>query len=1357
MKIRNIYLFALVFFLSRYAAGQNATVVAQYTQLNATANIQFFYGDNFYYSDNYNFQQNNYLRRYNLDTKKDTIVQTLNFGCYTTQNYYTSQCLIQGSIVVNGNAYVLMGSDFKKLNLSTFNWSPLQTYPSSFTQDRAAIVTDGSNYIYVWGGFSGPYYSPTYSNQLWRYDIANDSWFQLSTAPVADAGKNGVYKYPYIYFAGGNQCWNVVHRFNLLNNTWSTIPSPPVTAGPPSQCNWTKYEKLFIDNGIIYCIYMELIPTVGCTGACPYRLLQYDENQQTWTTISLANFNSQLNIGPSPVINDEMLESFYKRGDVLWFSNNVMTNVGWPSSGNNGQLNALSMKRQLNLIIDSTSCYSATDDSLTIYYRIEYDGAFNASNTNIYLADANNANRLTIATNSNFFSSNQTVQSRSKRVHSSYLSYYLRAYNVQAGDTIWSTNKFPVNFKLRYNPSGVISPPNPISVCQNQPIGVILNINNSTANSYQWYYNNVSLNGQTAISYTATQLGAYYCQLISNNGCRANSQTVNISVGPAPNAQITPSSSTTICQGGGVVLNANTGTGLSYQWRLNNNNIPNAVSASYTANQAGSYVVIVTNSGGCSSTSAPVTITVNALPTLSTTASPTTICAGSSAVLGASGANTYLWMPGNLTGSSVTVFPTSTTTFTVTGTSANGCSNTSTRTITVNPAPIISTSANDYSICVGSSTTLNATGASSYTWQPGNISGQNITVTPSVTTTYTVTGVGSNACTGTSTLTITVAQGPTLNTSATATSICVGSSTTLTASGASNYTWLPGNFSGPSITVSPTVTTTYTVTSTGANGCTSTATRTITVNPIPTITTSTNNTVVCLGASTTITASGASSYVWNPGNISGSSITVTPNATTTYTVTGTNAQGCTNTATRTIVVNPVPSVAVSTNSTVVCSGASVSLVASGANTYTWQPGNLTGSTVTVSPASSTTYTVTGASINGCTNTATISITVNPSPVVSLNPSNTSICSGSNVTINASGAISYMWQPGNQSGGSVTVSPVTTTTYTVIGYGANGCTGTSSTTVVVNPLPTITCVAVPATVCIGSSTSISALGASTYVWQPGNFLGSSISVAPSANTTYTVLGTDLNGCSNSNTVTIAVNSTPTVTTLAPDTVFCEFDLPGNLLGLPSNGTWTGQGIVGNQFYPNYAGPGVHQLVYTVVSSSGCQGSDTISMLVSPAPPLSISASSVFYCLNSSQGSLLALPTGGTWSGPGVTGNSFNPATAGAGTHNVIYTYTDSNGCSNSDTLVLTVDVCTGITEENNSSFTIFPNPATDNIIVSWQNADVKTLTLRDASGRAVRTYNVSGTQAQLSLEGLAGGVYFLSVNEEEKGVQKIIKN
>ncbi|HNF72857.1 MAG TPA: hypothetical protein PLP34_10595, partial [Chitinophagaceae bacterium] len=113
-----------------------------------------------------------------------------------------------------------------------------------------------------------------------------------------------------------------------------------------------------------------------------------------------------------------------------------------------------------------------------------------------------------------------------------------------------------------------------------------------------------------------------------------------------------------------------------------------------------------------------------------------------------------------------------------------------------------------------------------------------------------------------------------------------------------------GSLSGTTITVTPASTTTYTVTGTNTTtGCTNTTTRTITVNSLPTVGTTVSNATICAGSSTSITGTGASTYTWMPGSLSGTTINVSPASTTTYTVTGTSAAGCTGTATRTITVN----------------------------------------------------------------------------------------------------------------------------------------------------------------------------------------------------------------------------------------------------------------------------------------------------------------------------------------------------------------------------------------------------------------------------------------------------------------------
>ena len=250
-------------------------------------------------------------------------------------------------------------------------------------------------------------------------------------------------------------------------------------------------------------------------------------------------------------------------------------------------------------------------------------------------------------------------------------------------------------------------------------------------------------------------------------------------------------------------------------------------------NTAGTYNITLTATNSLGSNSTTQSITVNPSPTVNASASNNTVCSGVATTLNASGATTYLWSPGGSTSSNPSVSPTSTTTYTVTGTT-NGCSGTSSVTITVNAAPNITATANPASVCPGSGTTLSATGGgTTYTWTPGGATGASITVNPTATTTYTVSSVGSNGCTGTRTITVSLLNQPSVSASTSNATICKDSSTTLTASGASTYSWMPGGMTGASVTVSPIINTTYTVTGTSGSGCTNTGTVSITVAPVP--------------------------------------------------------------------------------------------------------------------------------------------------------------------------------------------------------------------------------------------------------------------------------------------------------------------------------------------------------------------------------------------------------------------------------------------------------------------------------------------------------------------------------------------
>ncbi|MFN8114484.1 MAG: T9SS type A sorting domain-containing protein [Bacteroidia bacterium] len=303
---------------------------------------------------------------------------------------------------------------------------------------------------------------------------------------------------------------------------------------------------------------------------------------------------------------------------------------------------------------------------------------------------------------------------------------------------------------------------------------------------------------------------------------------------------------------------------------------------------------------------------------------------------------------------------------------------TSTLAITINPPtnPTLTLTPSS-TICIGSSKTLSVSGATNYTWTPGSSNSTSITVTPTTTTVYSVTGA--NAC-GQSTYTTMVTVVPVPTITVNNATICAGTTATLTANGATSYTWMPGSLTGSVVAVTPTATTVYTIT--GSNGfCSVTKTATVSIMPLPTILVSASPSVICSGQSSTLTASAAMAYTWNPGAVVSPTIVISPTITSTYTVTGVSSNGCTNTKTITVTVNPLPTVSLTNTTTTICNGlATFTAVPTPTNvTYSWQVWDATNtSTLSVPITGSTTATPTinfssiNQNVNVCTTVTSIS-------------------------------------------------------------------------------------------------------------------------------------------------------------------------------------------------------------------------------------------------------------------------------------------------------------------------------------------------------------------------------------------------
>lgn len=209
-----------------------------------------------------------------------------------------------------------------------------------------------------------------------------------------------------------------------------------------------------------------------------------------------------------------------------------------------------------------------------------------------------------------------------------------------------------------------------------------------------------------------------------------------------------------------------------------------------------------------------------------------------------------------------------------------------------------------------------------------------------------------------------------------------------------------------------------------------------------------------------------------------------------------------------------PTMQISASSNTACSGQAITITASGANTYTWFPGE-NNAVITVTPSSSTSYNVFGTNtLSGCTASAGVGISVLPSPLVSLLATPSKLCVGATATLNAFGASTYAWSNG-ASGQVIFVSPTVSTNYVVIGQASNGCSATASVQMVVNPLPVLSInSSVPNELCAGETLTLSATGAMNYQWAANTlFIQSALAVvSPTISTNYTLTGTDANSCS-----------------------------------------------------------------------------------------------------------------------------------------------------------------------------------------------------------------------------------------------------
>lgn len=287
---------------------------------------------------------------------------------------------------------------------------------------------------------------------------------------------------------------------------------------------------------------------------------------------------------------------------------------------------------------------------------------------------------------------------------------------------------------------------------------------------------------------------------------------------------------------------------------------------------------------------------------------------------------------------------------------------------------------------------------------------------------------------------------------------------------------------------------------------------------------------ICKGDSVTLNAYGAFAYSWASINNNSPIITISPPASTTYTLlaaTGT----CTASKTATIIVNPLPIITVTGNDSI-CKGSTSLLSATGAVSYNWVPNNglnnVNTANVLASPFQTQTYNIIGQDVNNCIDSASFKLNVIPLPQLQIIGTQ-SFCIGQTTQLTASGADQYVWSPiiglTNTTGSQVTTSVNSNTTYNIVGINNGMCKDSISIPITVFPLPTVS-LSAPDSICQGQEFKIAAMGNGDFSWSTASGLSctqcSNPDVILQSNTQYIVTITDVNSCTNKDSILIKIN-------------------------------------------------------------------------------------------------------------------------------------------------------------------------------------------------------------------------------------------
>lgn len=850
------------------------------------------------------------------------------------------------------------------------------------------------------------------------------------------------------------------------------------------------------------------------------------------------------------------------------------------------------------------------------------------------------------------------------------------------------------NNTVTYYNSGCQAPFIPLGVTVSNDQKICFNGSSVLTATPSGVYNGVTWSGGTGTFSNPSALTTTYTAGAGDSGnttiyciitrsCTASSamakDSVIINVIHTPQATLSGSNGFSLCP--------STSSTISYS--VTNASVADVVTPSWSSPAGSGTTYMVSAPSG----TAPVNYTLNlsnmcgvttktfdvfplAAPSVSLSAHTLTACPGNTVSLTAtSNTGNYSWNNPVSTNSSVTFTASASTSGTVSATNSCGTAD-DTYTLTVTPTATLTVDNPNVSLCSGQSATITATSnTGTYTWTPAPVVNTNSIVVNS-TGTHTVTT--NNVCNSASVaVNVTVSATPLLSISATSSSVCSGGQTSSVLSlvgSTGTYSWSTG---ATTSTISVSTPGVYTATVDAGFCGTASSSINIGITPIPTVTAATTSTLLCDGATATLSAtSNMSNFVWYPGSFSSSTISTTSSGV--YTVEVSNACATVN-STVSIVTQTTPVLSATTTVIDICPGSTATLSVSGGSApYVWSSSTNTMAVNTVT--TSGTFSVSNSNACGF-DSKTFTVNIIPNPIVTLSQSSYTVCDGSPVTLVATSSEgNYSWLPFTNTTNTLTFTPSGSTSGAVTT--TNVCTSHTATyNITVITTPTIEVLPTLVNICgTQSATLIASSDATTYTWQPGG--SNSNTLVTSLPNTYTVSSS--NACFTvSATSTVQVSAIPTLTITSSSSSMCPSGQTETLTLSGSVGTYSWSTGATGASTISISTPGV----YTATVDAGVCGtaSNSINIGEIDMPTVSIIPTSTLLC----NGATATLTANSNMSNFSWSNGQFSIATITVNTTNT-YTVGVSNSCETRTTSVNVVAANTPTLNLTTSSPTICPN-------------------------------------------------------------------